>query len=52
MPATTDPEPRGKGIDGLRVADASVFPEHTTVGPGITVMLIGERCAELIAKAR
>ena len=33
---------------GLRVVDASVFPEHTTVNPNITVMLVGERCAELV----
>ncbi|MEE4021967.1 GMC oxidoreductase [Gordonia sp. PKS22-38] len=44
-----DPELRVKGVDGLRVADASVFPAHTTVNPNITVMLVGERCAELIA---
>ncbi|MDL9945468.1 GMC family oxidoreductase N-terminal domain-containing protein [Gordonia sp. ABSL11-1] len=44
-----DPELRVKGVDGLRVADASVFPAHTTVNPNITVMLVGERCAELVA---
>ncbi|AZG46047.1 GMC family oxidoreductase [Gordonia insulae] len=44
-----DPELRVKGIDRLRVADASVFPAHTTVNPNITVMLVGERCAELVA---
>ncbi|GAB18366.1 choline oxidase [Gordonia effusa NBRC 100432] len=43
-----DPQLRVKGTRGLRVADASVFPEHTTVNPNITVMLVGERCAELI----
>ena len=46
-----DPELRVKGVAGLRVADASVFPEHTTVNPNITVMLVGERCAELIRSA-
>lgn len=43
-----DPELRVKGVAGLRVADASVFPEHTTVNPNLTVMLVGERCAELV----
>ena len=43
-----DPELRVKGVAGLRVADASVFPEHTTVNPNITVMMVGERCAELV----
>ena len=46
-----DPELRVKGVAGLRVADASVFPEHTTVNPNLTVMLVGERCAELIRSA-
>lgn len=47
-----DPELRVKCVEGLRVADASVFPEHTTVNPNITVMLVGERCAELVTRRR
>src|SRR5919107_5351820 len=43
-----DPELRVKGVTGLRVADASVMPEHITVNPNITVMMIGERCADLV----
>lgn len=43
-----DPQLRVKGVRNLRVADASVFPEHTTVNPNITVMAIGERCADLV----
>lgn len=39
---------RVKGVTGLRVADASVMPALVTVNPNITVMMIGERCAELI----
>ena len=39
---------RVKGVQGLRVADASVMPELTTVNPNITTMMIGERCADLI----
>lgn len=43
---------RVKGVEGLRVADASVFPEHITVNPNITVMMVGERCAEMLAEDR
>jgi choline oxidase len=47
-----DPQLRVKGVDGLRVADEPTFPAHTTVNPNITVMLVGERCAELVAGAQ
>jgi len=47
-----DPELRVKGVTGLRVADASIMPEHTTVNPNITVMMIGEKCAEMVKAAR
>ena len=47
-----DPQLRVKGVTGLRVADASVMPELTTVNPNITTMMIGERAAELIKAAR
>ncbi len=46
-----DPQLRVKGVSGLRVADASVMPELTTVNPNITTMMIGEQCARLIASA-
>ena len=46
-----DPALRVKGVHGFRVADASVFPEHTTVNPNITVMMVGERCADLIRES-
>ncbi|MGN7251449.1 GMC family oxidoreductase [Arthrobacter sp. SAFR-014] len=44
-----DPELRVKGVTALRVADASVMPELVTVNPNLTVYMIGERAAELIA---
>jgi choline oxidase len=43
-----DPELRVLGLDGLRVADASIFPSMTTVNPNLTCMAIGERAAELL----
>jgi choline oxidase len=49
--ATTvvDPQLRVLGVEGLRVADASVFPSMTSVNPGITCFGIGERAADLLA---
>lgn len=46
--APLDPQLRVKGVTGLRVADASAMPEIVTVNPNITVMMIGEKCAEMI----
>ena len=37
-----------KGIRGLRVADASVFPDMVTVNICNTVMMVAERAADLI----
>ncbi|WP_329793617.1 GMC oxidoreductase [Lentzea sp. DG1S-22] len=40
------------GLEGLRVVDASVFPTMPTVNPMVTVLMIGERAADLIRGAR
>ena len=48
--AVVDPELRVRGLHGLRVADASVFPEMVSVNPMLTVLAIGERAAELVAE--
>lgn len=49
--AVVDPQLRVRGIAGLRVADASVFPTMIGVNPNITVMMIGERCADFVLQA-
>jgi len=49
--AVLDPELRVRGVPGLRVADASVFPTIPSVNPVITVMLVAERAADLIRQA-
>ena len=46
--AVVDPELKVRGIDGLRVADASIMPTVTGGNTNAPAMMIGERCAELI----
>ena len=46
--AVVDPRLRVRGVPGLRVADASVFPTIPSVNPVVTVMLTAERAADLI----
>jgi choline oxidase len=43
------PDLRVRGVRGLRVADASIFPTLTTVNPCLTCMMIGERAARIVA---
>jgi choline dehydrogenase len=37
-----DPELQVYGVDGLTVADASVFPRHVTNNPNLTCHMVGE----------
>ncbi|WPP51995.1 GMC family oxidoreductase [Catalinimonas niigatensis] len=46
--AVTNSSLKVKGIQNLRIADASVFPTITSINPCITCMMIGERCADFI----
>ena len=48
--AVVDSELRVRGLRGVRVADAGVFPEMPSINPMLTVLAIGERAAELIAE--
>jgi choline dehydrogenase len=46
--AVVDPRLRVHGVEGLRVADASVMPAVTSTNPHTTVVMIGERAADVI----
>ena len=50
--AVVNPRLKVRGIEGLRVADASVFPTLPSVNPVITVLMVGERAADLIREDR
>jgi choline dehydrogenase len=46
--AVVDPQLRVRGVQGLRVADASIMPFLPAINPNITCMMIGEKCADLL----
>ena len=46
--AVLDPQCRVRGIEGLRVADASVMPRITSGNTNATSIMIGEKVAEMI----
>jgi choline dehydrogenase len=46
--AVTDPQLRVRGIDGLRVADASVFPKMVSGNTNAPTIMVAERCATFI----
>lgn len=48
--AVVDPELKIRGLKGVRIADAGIFPEMPTINPMLTVLAIGERAAEMIAQ--
>ena len=50
--AVVDPQLRVRGLDGLRIVDASVFPVLTTINPMVTLYMMGERAADLIRAAK
>jgi choline dehydrogenase-like flavoprotein len=48
--AVVDSQLRVRGLKGVRIADAGVFPLMPSINPMLTVLGIGERAAELIAE--
>jgi choline dehydrogenase len=49
--AVVDPELRVRGIEGLRIADASVMPGLPSGNTNLPCMMIGEKAADLIRGA-
>jgi choline dehydrogenase len=47
--AVVDPLLRVRGVEGVRVADASVMPTVTTGNTNAPSIMIGERVAEFVA---
>ena len=50
--AVVDPELRVRGVDGLRVIDASVMPTMTSANTNAAAIMIGEKGAALVLGAR
>ena len=46
--AVVDPEGRVLGLDGLRVADASILPWTTRANTNLTAILVGEKIASVM----
>ncbi len=50
--AVVDPALRVRGVDGLRVADASIMPQVTSNNIHAPVIMIGEKCADFLRAQR
>jgi choline dehydrogenase-like flavoprotein len=49
--AVLDEALRVRGVDRLRVADASVFPAIPTANINMTCMMVGEKAAALLLES-
>jgi choline dehydrogenase len=51
LQAVVDPALRVRGIDGLRVADASVMPTVVSGNTNAACIMIGEKASDLVLEA-
>ena len=50
MGRVVDPRLRVKGVDGLRVADASIFPDIPTGNTNAPAIMVGEKASDILAE--
>jgi choline dehydrogenase len=50
--AVVDQYGRVRGLEGLRIADASIMPNCIRANTNVTTMMIGERIADFIRQGR
>ncbi|KAJ7141809.1 alcohol oxidase [Mycena filopes] len=52
QPGVVDDELRVHGVDGLRIADCSIFPEIVSVHTMAPAVVVAEKCADLVKKGQ